>query len=260
MGDKEMVAQRASLAARIFAGQGEAAALIRERDWSQTPLGPIESWPQSLRTAVSICLGSRHPIVLWWGPERWMFYNDAYRPMLGERKHPQFLGGSGQECWAEIWDVIGPMMDQVIETGAPTWSEDLFLLMLRHGYLEETYFTFSYSPIRDESGKPCGIFNACSETTARVLSERRMKALREMTVEARSTGEAAQRCADVLANNAHDVSFGLIYLLDRTGERLDLLGHAGLGQGTRASPASVPMTAPGDGGSWPFNPSKPSVS
>lgn len=252
MSDKELVAQRSHLAARIFAGQGEAAALIRERDWSQTPLGPIESWPHSLRTAVSICLGSRHPIVLWWGPERWMFYNDAYRPMLGERKHPQFLGGSGQECWAEIWDVIGPMMDQVIETGAPTWSEDLFLLMLRHGYLEETYFTFSYSPIRDESGKPCGIFNACSETTARVLSERRMKALREMTVEARSLGEAAQRCAEVLANNAHDVSFGLIYLLDRAGERLDLLGHAGLGQGTRASPASVPMKGTGDGGGWPL--------
>jgi signal transduction histidine kinase len=251
MSDRELVAQRSDLATRIFAGQGEAAALIRERDWSQTPLGPVESWPQSLRTAISICLESRHPIVLWWGPERWMFYNDAYRPMLGERKHPQFLGGSGQECWAEIWDVIGPMMDQVIETGAPTWSEDLFLLMLRDGYLEETYFTFSYSPIRDESGKPCGIFNACTETTARVLSERRMKALREMTVEARSVEEAAQRCADVLANNTHDVSFGLIYLLDRTGERLDLLGHAGLGQGTRASPASVPMTTPGDGG-WPL--------
>lgn len=124
--------------------------------------------------------------------------------------------------------------------------------MLRHGYLEETYFTFSYSPIRDESGKPCGVFNACSETTARVLSERRMKALREMTVEARSVGEAAQRCADVLANNAHDVSLGLIYLLDRAGERLDLLGHAGLVEGTHASPATVPVTAPDDECGWPL--------
>ena len=92
------------IAERIFAGAGEMALLIRTTDWSRTPLGPVESWPQSLRTAVSICLGSRHPIVLWWGPERWMFYNDGYRPMLGESKHPQFLGRSGKECWAEIWD------------------------------------------------------------------------------------------------------------------------------------------------------------
>src|SRR5882724_8386362 len=143
-------------------GGGEMGKLIRSMDWTNTPLGSIESWPQSLRTTVSICLGSRHPIVLWWGPERWMFYNDAYRPMLGESKHPQFLGAPGQACWAEIWDVIGPMMNQVIETGEATWSEDLFLLMSRHGYLEETYFTFSYSPIRDDVGRPSGIFNACT--------------------------------------------------------------------------------------------------
>lgn len=251
MSDNGMFASGSNLAARIFAGKGEMAALIRDREWAKTPLGPVESWPQSLRTAVSICLGSRHPIALWWGPERWMFYNDAYRPMLGERKHPQFLGASGQACWAEIWDVVGPMMDQVIETGEPTWSEDLFLLMLRYGYLEETYFTFSYSPIRDESGQPSGIFNACTETTAQVLSERRMKALREMTVEAQSADEAAQRCADVLASNAHDVPFALIYLLDRAGDRLELASHAGLEPGTRASPPSVSM-AGFDVSGWPL--------
>src|SRR4029077_12092592 len=133
--------------ARIFAGDGEMAGLIRTTDWAKTGLGPVEAWPQSLRTAVSICLGARSPIVLGWGPERWMFYNDGYRPMLGASKHPQFLGASGKECWAQICDIIGPMMDQVIETGEATWSENLFLLMLRFGYLEETYYTFSYSPI-----------------------------------------------------------------------------------------------------------------
>src|ERR1700704_4657093 len=125
-----------SIAERIFAGDGELARLIRSTDWSSTALGAIEAWPQSLRTAVSICLGSRHPIVLWWG----------------------------QECWLEILDIIGPMMDHVIATGEATWSEDLFLLMLRSGYLEETYFTFSYSPIRDELGRPSGGFNSCSRT------------------------------------------------------------------------------------------------
>jgi signal transduction histidine kinase len=225
--------------------------LIRTRDWSKTPLGPVESWPQSLRTAVSICLGSRHPIVLWWGPERWMFYNDAYRPMLGEKKHPQFLGASGQACWAEIWNVIGPMMDQVVETGEATWSEDLFLLMQRHGYLEETYFTFSYSPIRDEAGKPRGIFNACSETTARVLGERRMRTLREMTVEARSAGEAARVCGEILGRNARDVPLALVYLLDEDGARFRLAGHAGLEPGAPASPLVV-EAAQAEASGWPL--------
>jgi signal transduction histidine kinase len=218
------------------------AGLIRATDWSNTPLGPIESWPHSLRTAVSICLGSRHPIVLWWGPERWMFYNDGYRPMLGERKHPQFLGRPGQECWAEIWDIIGPMMDQVIDTGKATWSEDLFLLMLRNGYLEETYYTFSYSPIRDEVGRPSGIFNACTETTARVLDRRRLKTLREMAVEARTTSEAARHCAETLGRNQRDVPFALVYLSDNAGKHLHLAGHAGLDPGTSASPLTVELT------------------
>ncbi len=239
-----------SLAAQIFAGQGEMAGLIRAKDWSKTPLGPIESWPQSLRTAVSICLGSRHPIVLWWGPERWMFYNDGYRPMLGKLKHPQFLGASGQACWAEVWDVIGPMMDNVIETGDATWSEDLFLLMLRHGYPEETYFTFSYSPIRDETGRPMGIFNACAESTGRVLGARRMKTLRELSVEARAANEAARLCAEVLGRNLQDMPFSLLYLFDASGKHLQLAGHTGLEPGSPASPLTVAVEA-ADAGHWP---------
>jgi signal transduction histidine kinase len=245
------LAPASSLAAQLFAGKGEMAGLIRTTDWSKTPLGPIDGWPQSLRTAVSICLGSRHPIVLWWGPERWMFYNDAYRPMLGERKHPQFLGRAGRECWAEIWDVIGPMMDQVIDTGEATWSEDLFLLMLRYGYPEETYFTFSYSPIRDESGRPSGIFNACTESTARVLDRRRLKTLRELTVEARTVDEAARLCAEILGRNKREIPFGLVYLLDRTGKCLHLAGHCGLLPGTSASPLTVNVEDE-DSFGWPL--------
>ncbi|MGH8106552.1 MAG: GAF domain-containing sensor histidine kinase, partial [Arenimonas sp.] len=128
---------------------------------------------------------------------------------------------------------------------------DLFLLMQRHGYLEETYFTFSYSPIRDETGRPIGIFNACTESTARVLSERRMKALREMAIEARSVAEAAKLCAEVLDRNTRDVSFALIYLLDRSGKLLVLAGHAGLNAGTRASPSRVALTW-SDNHGWPL--------
>jgi signal transduction histidine kinase len=243
---------RPSLAAQIFPGRGEVAGLIRATDWSRTPLGPIESWPQSLRTAVSICLGSRHPIVLWWGPERWMFYNDAYRPMLGASKHPQFLGAPGRDCWFEIWDTIGPMMEQVIATGEATWSENLFLLMFRHGYLEETYFTFSYSPILDEAGRPSGIFNACAESTAQVLGERRLKALRELTVEPRTTGEAARQCAEVLGRNPRDVPFALLYLLDATGQRFELAGQSGLEPGSPASPLAVSAVDGGADG-WPLS-------
>jgi signal transduction histidine kinase len=236
---------------QLFAGAGEMAGLIRGTDWSTSALGPFEAWPQSLRTAVSICLGSRHPIVLWWGPERWMFYNDGYRPMLGNSKHPQFLGRPGQGCWAEIWDIIGPMMDQVIETGEATWSENLFLLMDRSGYLEETYYTFSYSPIRDETGRPSGIFNACSETTGRVLGDRRMKMLREMTVEARTASEAASLCAEVMGRSARDIPFALIYFLDDQRKHLRLAAHAGLPSGTPASPPMVEMTGATDTG-WPL--------
>lgn len=240
-----------SLGERIFAGTGEMAHLIRTTDWSRTPLGPIETWPQSLRTAVSLCLGSRHPIVLWWGPERWMFYNDAYRPMLGETKHPHFFGRPGRECWAEIWSIIGPMMDQVIETGTATWSEDLGLLMSRFGYLEETYFTFSYSPIRDEQGRPSGIFNACTESTRRVLGDRRLKMLREMAIEARTIADAARLCAEILGRNPHDLPFALIYLLDESGQSLHLSAQTGLPPATAASPSRVNVQRADDVG-WPL--------
>jgi signal transduction histidine kinase len=240
-----------SIADQIFPGKGEMAGLVRNTDWSKTPLGPIGTWPQSLRTAVSICLGSRHPIVLWWGPERWMFYNDAYRPFLGETKHPQFLGRPGQECWAEIWDIIGPMMEQVIETGEATWSEDFLLLLHRSGYLEETYYTFSYSPIRDESGRPSGIFNACTDGTGRVLSDRRMKMLREMAVGATTLDEAARHSADILGRTPRDIPFALVYLLDNDGKHLQLAAHAGLDPGSPASPLTVDIAEP-DGPAWPL--------
>jgi hypothetical protein len=147
-----------------FAAGGEMGALMRSFDWNSHPLGPVSVWPQSLCTAVSICLESRFPILIWWGAELFMLYNDAYRTILGNTKHPKAMGQAGAECWPEIWDVIGPMLDGVLQKGQATWSEDQLLLLDRNGYVEECYFTFSYSPIRDESGEVGGIFTAVTET------------------------------------------------------------------------------------------------
>ena len=160
----------------LFAGEGEMAGLMREFAWQESPLGPPEAWPQSLRTAVSICLGSRFPIVLWWGRELRLLYNDAWRPALGVLKHPA-IAKPGREVWSEIWHLIGPMLNGVLETGRATWSEDMLLPMDRYGYLEETYWTYSYSPIRVEDGSVGGVFTAVSETTERVLAERRLQVL-----------------------------------------------------------------------------------
>ena len=145
--------------------------LTREHDWAHPPIGAISTWPPHLRTAVSLCLASRFPIVLFWGPDFRQFYNDAYRPILGQNKHPRALSQCAHECWAEIWDVIGPMLTGVVTTGEATWSNNLLLLLDRNVHLEECYFTFSYSPILDESGRVAGIFCAVTETTEEVLSK-----------------------------------------------------------------------------------------
>src|SRR5579862_2567127 len=141
-----------------LSGGGEMGDRIRRFNWADTPVGPVDEWPQSLKTAVSICLGSRHPIVIWWGRRALtQFYNDAYAPFLGANKHPGWLGRSGAECWSEIWPVIGPMLESVFTTGEPTWSEDFLLLIDRRLAREETYFTFSYSAIRADAGDVDGI-------------------------------------------------------------------------------------------------------
>lgn len=147
--------------------------LVRSKDWSTTPLGVPENWPQSLRTTVSTLLHSQFPMFVWWGKELTCIYNDAYVPVAGE-KHPDLLGSSGREKWAEIWHDLGPLVERVF-AGTATWSEDQVLYMNRHGYVEETYFTFSYSPIVDDSGSVSGLFCACIETTEKVLAARRIQ-------------------------------------------------------------------------------------
>lgn len=242
----------------LFSGSGEMSALMRAHDWSKTPLGPVDQWPQSLRTTISIILNSGYPMFVWWGKHYANLYNDAYRPILGASKHPQFLGQSGKECWSEIWDVIGGMIDRVMTAGEPSWAENFLLLMDRYGYLEETYFTFSYSPVRDETGGIGGVFSACIETTKQVLGERRLRTLRDLAAqagEAKNVEVACKIAAATLANNSADLPFALLYLLDETGESAHLAGVAGLEAGTPASPATIVLSE-GDSaqrGTWPLH-------
>ncbi|WP_427913067.1 hybrid sensor histidine kinase/response regulator [Ramlibacter sp. MMS24-I3-19] len=147
------------------------ARLLDDIDWSETPLGPPQQWPQSLRIAVSICLNSRFPMFVWWGPSLVNIYNDAYIPILG-KKHPRAFGRPARESWSDIWDVLGPQVDTVMNQGRATWNERVLLQMERNGYPEDTWFTWSYSPIHDDQGGIGGLFCACTEETPAVLAER----------------------------------------------------------------------------------------
>jgi len=148
-------------------GGGEMGALMRALDWASTPLGPVGTWPQSLRTAVSMLLDSKFGMFIAWGPRYVQFYNDGYRPILGATKHPA-IGGTTPETFAESWHIIGPMFEGVMR-GVAVGAEDWMLPLDRYGYLEECYFTFGYSPIRDETGGVGGVLVTVTETTARVL-------------------------------------------------------------------------------------------
>src|SRR5262245_9908863 len=207
-----------SLLDAIFPGNSEMAQRMRELDWSTTPLGPVEKWPQSLRTSVGTCLNCAFPIVLWWGPELTILYNDEYRTALGPEKHPSALGQPGAVVWSEIWDVIEPMLSQVYTLGKPTRSRDL-MLHIDRGYLEEAYFSFSYSPIHDEDGKVAGIFCPVIETTEKVIGERRLRTLRDLAAKckgAENMEAAFDAAATILAANPHDVPFAMIYEIDDT--------------------------------------------
>ena len=154
----------------LLAGGGEMGALIRNKDWDKTPLGAPDTWPYNLRITLSIMLQTRFPMFLFWGPELTCFYNDAYRPSLGEHgKHPDMLGMPGRAAWPEIWTIIGPLIDQVMRGGGATWNEDLLVPIYRNGRIEDVYWTFSYSPLPDTTGKPAGVVVACTDTTEKVL-------------------------------------------------------------------------------------------
>jgi PAS domain S-box-containing protein len=198
-----------------LSGGGEMGALMRARDWASTPLGPVERWPQSLRTLVGTMLASSIPMVLFWGREYIQLYNDGYIPVFGPNKHPQALGVSGRESWAEVWDYVGSRFDAVMDTAVTASNEDQLFLLDRQGFVEECYFTFSYSPVRDETGVVAGVLSTCVETTHRVIGARRLETLRALAaLPARFSrwSEVVEGAAAALKDNAHDFSFSALYL------------------------------------------------
>ncbi|MDX2154408.1 MAG: ATP-binding protein [Bryobacteraceae bacterium] len=214
-------------------------------DWSLTAVGPRAEWPEALRAAVQLMINSRFPMFLWWGPELVNIYNDAYIPVLGKR-HPEALGKNARETWHEIWDTIGPQADAVLRERKSTWNDEVLLVMERYGYAEETYFTWSYSPILGTKGSVAGLFCACVEDTAKVLSRRRLKTLRELaaeTSERKTAQEAIGAAAEVLGRNLHDLPFALIYELDNEGKRARLAGKFGVADGDRGAPEEIGLAS-----------------
>jgi PAS domain S-box-containing protein len=239
----------------VFVGDSAMAALMRTVDWAATPIGAVDGWPQSLRTALSICLESRFPILLWWGAQLVMLYNDAYRPMLGSSKHPRALGQAGRDCWPEIWEIIGPMLEGVLSRGEATWSEDQLLMLERSGFPEECYFTFSYSPIHEEGGGIGGVFTAVTETTAHVVGERSIRTLRDLATvaaDARDAEDVCRRSAAVLAENAASIPFALLYLIDADGQCARLCGTSGFAAGDAAAPEYIDLTVAAAERGWPL--------
>jgi signal transduction histidine kinase len=233
----------------VFVGNSEMAQLMRAHDWASTPLGPPERWPHALKVALRILLTSKFEMWLGWGPDIHFFYNDAYRPTLG-LKHPRSLGTPTRVLWPEIWDDIKDRIRTVYERGEATWDEALLLLLERSGYPEETYHTFSYSPLIGDSGQVEGMFCAVTEETDRVISERRLGALRELArglAIADTLSSVLRATSEGLGNATHDLTFSVLYLFDEDGQAR-LATAAGIEPGSRLAPERPGPGAPWDAG------------
>jgi signal transduction histidine kinase/CheY-like chemotaxis protein/serine phosphatase RsbU (regulator of sigma subunit) len=253
-GSRQEVTQDAAMQELLAAG-GMMGALIGAHDWPSSRLGAVAGWPQSLRSALGICLASRFPMFVFWGPDLVQLYNDSFVPVLAG-KHPGALGRAASDTWAETWDVVGPMLERVMAGGGAAYFEDLPVTLERSGFTEECYFTFCYSPVRDESGSVAGVFGTVSETTTQVVEGRRLAVLSELSEQIRTLGSAAAVCqvaGEVLTRHPAEVPFALLYQLDAGGERAALAGAAGLAPGTSLSPLTVALHGQGQtaGFSWP---------
>ena len=235
----------------FVAGGGDMGERIRAFDWSGTPLGPLAGWPQSLRTAVRIMLTSRQPIWIGWGDQLLYLYNDPYKSIIGG-KHPWALARPAKEVWREIWPNIGPMLATAMGGDEGTYVEAQLLIMERSGYPEETYYTFSYSPIPDDQGKPGGIICANTDDTQRAIGERQLALLRELAAagrQSRTLRQVYKKTTQSLATNQRDLPFALIYFADPDGKRLSLVGWTPLGRLHSAFPKTIAIN---EATPWPL--------
>ncbi len=233
---------------QFLSGGGEMGKLIRSLDWSQTALGPIEEWPQSLRTSVSLCLSSTFPILIAWGPETIQIYNDSYRPICGA-KHPESMGMNFRICWETALPVVGDAFTRG-EHGEGTYINDQRMFLDRYGYLEEAWMTFSFAPIRDESGGVGGIFHPITETTVKMLSGRRTQALRDLSAvinKAKTVEEIGRMTEHKYSDYNLDVPFLLFYQYNDG--KATLISAAGITPDSRLAPAEVIIT---NENSWPL--------
>ena len=216
---------------------------MRSYDWAASALGRPESWPQSLKTAVRIMLTSRQPIWIGWGRELIYLYNDPYKSIIGGR-HPWALGRPTSEVWREIWSDIGPMLATAMSGHEGTYVEAQLLIMERNGYPEETYYTFSYSPIPTDDGTAGGIFCANTDDTQRVIGERQLTLLRELataTSEARTWQQACERAARALATNTRDLPFAMIYMAEPGSRTASLVSTMGIAKDHPAAAATLSL-------------------
>ena len=226
-------------------GSGPLADSLAAVDWRSTALGPIEQWPASLRNVVRLMLGSRFAMWMAWGPELTFFCNDAYRRDTLGAKYPWALGRPASEVWSEIWDDIGPRIESVMSSGVATWDEGLMLFLERSGYTEETYHTFSYSPITDDAGRITGMLCVVSEESARVIGERRMATLRDLgsaLAAARTRDEVFAAAERQLSRSGRSLPFCLGYLFDADRASAELAWASNAVEGSSVAPRHLALT------------------
>ncbi len=215
----------------FVSGGGEMGRRISDFKWENTSLGAIGTWSQSLKTSVSILLNSTQPMWIGWGKENIFLYNDSYIQVLGQAKHPWALGLPAHIVWSEIWDFCGPLSDKVFKEGKASYVNDSHFFMNRGEFLEEVFYSFSYSAIYDETGAVGGLFCPNVETTPKMLTERRLRTLSELSARAlveKTIGSAMEKAADTIGKNPEDIPFAAIYVTDASGQQARLYTSAGL--------------------------------
>jgi PAS domain S-box-containing protein len=225
----------------FLSGGGELGERIRGYDWGATPLGEPAGWPQNLRLALRIILNSRQPMWIGWGASLIFFYNDAYQSIIGG-KHPSALGRPIKEVWSEIWDDIGGMLELAMSGREAIYVEAQPLIMERNGYREETYYTFSYSPIPNDDGSIGGIICANTDDTQRTIGERQLALLRDLAAgaaDARTWQEAGECSVRALERDARDLPFAILYLSSSSAEELEFVAMSGIEAGHEAAPARL---------------------